>query len=171
MLRLFQGTLRKESKPRPKSFKANVSAIKQALRRIYKLNTDIFHTFLVDLIPWARDNKSYLFRLIKAEREQYLVRQRVYKKAKGSSTAITAWQTKAHSALYMLNFIELHYVKENENSVHILLWTQILLHTREPITNVYNWTVFFELAVRRITQFQRTALKKDQATRMRTLIA
>ena len=138
--------------------KANVSSIKQALRRIYQLNSDTFHTFLVELIPRARDNKSHLFTRIKAEREQHLVRQRVYKKAKGSPTALT------------LEFIEQHYVKENENSVHIL-WTQILLHTREPMTNIYNWTVSFELPVRRITQCQRTALKKDQSLRIRTLMA
>jgi hypothetical protein len=45
------------------------------------------------------------------------------------------------------------------------------LHIREPMTNVYNWTVSFELPVRHITQCQRTALKKDQALRIRTLIA
>jgi hypothetical protein len=150
--------------------KANVTAIKQALRRIYKLNTDTFHAFLVDLIPRARDNKSHLFIRIKAEREQHLVRQRVYKKAKGTPTALTARQSKPHSALHTLDFIEQHYVKENENSVHIL-WTQILLHTREPMTNIYNWAISFELPVRRITQCQRTALKKDQALRIRTLIA
>jgi hypothetical protein len=150
--------------------KANVSAIKQALRKIYKLNTDTFHAFLVDLIPRARDNKSHLFTRIKAEREQHLVRQRVYKKAKSSPTALTLRQAKTHSALHTLEFIEQHYVKENENSVHIL-WTQILLHTREPMTNIYNWAVSFELPVRRITQCQRTALKKDQALRLRTLIA
>jgi hypothetical protein len=150
--------------------KANVSAIKQALRRIYQLNTDTFHAFLVDLIPRARENKSHLFTRIKAEREQYLVRQRVYKKAKGSPTALAIRQAKAHSALHTLEFIEQHYVKENENSVHIL-WTQILLHTREPMMNVYNWTVSFELPVRRTTQCQRSALKKDQALRIRTLIA
>jgi hypothetical protein len=152
--------------------KANVLAIKQALRRIYQLNTDTFHAFLVDLIPRARarDNKSQLFTRIKAEREQHLVRQRVYKKVKGSPTARTLRQAKTHSALHTLEFIEQHYVKENENSVHIL-WTQILLHTREPMTNVYNWTVSFELPVRRITQCQRAALKKDQALRIRTLIA
>jgi hypothetical protein len=39
--------------------KANTSAVKQALRRIYKLNSDTFHTFLVDLIPRAReDNRT-----------------------------------------------------------------------------------------------------------------
>jgi hypothetical protein len=45
--------------------KTNVTAIKQALRRIYKLNTDTFHTFLVDLIPRARDNKSHCLRGLK----------------------------------------------------------------------------------------------------------
>jgi hypothetical protein len=149
--------------------KANVMAIKQALRRIYKLNTDTL------MLSWsisfrARDNKSHLFTRIKAEREQHLVRQRVYKKAKGSPTALTPRQTKAHSALHTLELIERHYVKENENSVHIL-WTQILLHTRESMTNVYNWTVSFELPVRRITQCQKSTLKKDQALRIRTLIA
>ena len=102
--------------------KTNVTAIKQALRRIYKLNTDTFHTFLIDLIPRARDNKSHLFTRIKAEREQHLVRQRVYKNAKGTPTTLTARQSKPHSALHTLEFIEQHYVKENENSVHIL-WT------------------------------------------------
>jgi hypothetical protein len=150
--------------------KANVSAIKQALRRIYQLNTDTFHAFLVDLTPRARVDKSHLFTKVKAEREQHLVRQRVYKKAKGSPTALTPRQAKAHSALHTLEFIEQHYVKENENSVHIL-WTQILLHTREPMTNVYNWAVSFELPVRRITQCQRSPLKKDQSLRIRTLIA
>jgi hypothetical protein len=99
-----------------------------------------------------------------------LVRQRVYKKAKGSPTALTQRQAKSHSALHTLEFIEQHYVKENENSVHIL-WTQILVHTREPMTNVYNWTVSFELPVRSITQCQRSALKKEQALRIRTLLA
>jgi hypothetical protein len=158
------------SKDQAERIKANVAAIKQALRRIYKLNTDTFHAFLIDLIPRARDNKSHLFTRIKAEREQHLVHQRVYKKAKGSPTALTQRQAKAHSALHTLEFIEQHYVKENENSVHIL-WTQILLHTREPMTNVYNWTVSFELPARRITQCQRSALKKDHALRIRTLIA
>jgi hypothetical protein len=102
--------------------KTNVTAIKQALRRVYKLNSDTFHTFLVDLIPRARDNKSHLFTRIKAEREQHLVRQRVYKNAKCTPTTLTARQSKPHSALHTLEFIEQHYVKENENSVHIL-WT------------------------------------------------
>jgi hypothetical protein len=39
------------------------------------------------------------------------------------------------------------------------------------MTNIYNWTVSFELPVRRITQCQRSALKKNQALRIRTLIA
>ena len=39
------------------------------------------------------------------------------------------------------------------------------------MTNVYNWAVSFELPVRRITQCQRSSLKKDQALRIRTLIA
>jgi hypothetical protein len=98
------------------------------------------------------------------------VRQRVCKKDKGSPTALTARHVKTHLALHTLDFIEQHYVKENENSVHIL-WTQILLHTREQMTNVYNWAVSFESHVRRITQRQRTALTKDQALRIRTLIA
>jgi hypothetical protein len=59
--------------------RAYVSSIRQALRRIYKLNSDTFHTFLVDLIPKARENKSHLFTRVKAEREQHLVRQRAYK--------------------------------------------------------------------------------------------
>jgi hypothetical protein len=88
--------------------KANISAIKQALRRIYKLNTDTFHTFLVNLIPRATDNKSHLFTRIIAEREQHLVRQRVYKKAKGCPTALTARQAKTHSALHTLDYIEQH---------------------------------------------------------------
>ena len=39
------------------------------------------------------------------------------------------------------------------------------------MTNAYNWIVSFELPVRRITQCQRSALKKAQALRIRTLIA
>ncbi len=80
--------------------------------------------FLVDLIPSARNNTSHLFTRINAEREQHLVRQRVYKKAKGSPTVLTLRQSKTHSALRTLELIEQHYVKENENSVHIL-WTFI----------------------------------------------
>jgi len=45
--------------------KANIVSMKQALRRIYKLNSDTFHTFLVELIPRARENKSHLFTRIK----------------------------------------------------------------------------------------------------------
>ncbi len=150
--------------------RANTSAVKQALRRIYKLNSDTFHTFLVELIPRAREDKSHLFTRIKAAREQYLVQQRVYNKAKGTPTALTARQSKPHSALHTLEFIEQHYVKENENSVHIL-WTQILLHTRNPMVNVYNWVVSFELPMRRLTQCQGSALKKSQHLRIRTLIA
>jgi hypothetical protein len=86
--------------------KSNISAIKQALRRIYKLNTDTFHAILDDLIPRARDNKSHLFTRIKAEREQHLVRQRVYKKAKGSPTTLTLRQAKTRLALHTLEFIE-----------------------------------------------------------------
>ncbi len=62
---------------------ANVSSMELALRRIYKLNSDTFHTFLVDLIPRAREGKSHLFTRVKAEREQHLVRQRVYSASKG----------------------------------------------------------------------------------------
>ena len=39
------------------------------------------------------------------------------------------------------------------------------------MTNVYNWAVSFEFPVRRITQCRRAALRKDQALRIRTLIA
>jgi hypothetical protein len=52
--------------------KANILSMKQALRRIYKLNSDTFHTFLVDLIPRARENKSHLFTRIKVERAREL---------------------------------------------------------------------------------------------------
>jgi hypothetical protein len=130
---------------------ANISAIKQALRRIYKLNSDTSHTFLVDLIPRARNDKSHLFTRIKAAREQHLVRQRVYKKVKYSThcQAVQATLGTSH-----LEFIGQRYVNENENSAHIL-WTQILLHTRDPMVNVYNWVVSFELLIRRLRQCQR----------------
>jgi hypothetical protein len=120
--------------------------MKLALRRVYKLNSDTFHTFLVDLIPRAREGKSHLFTRVKAEREQHLVRQRAYSAAKGPVAALPPRQAQAHSALHTLDFIEQHYVRDNENSVHIL-WTHILLHTREPLVNVYNWVVSFELPV------------------------
>ncbi len=64
---------RASSKSTPDRIKAKVkiracvSSMRQALRRIYKLNSDIFHTFLVDLIPRARENKSHLFTRVKAE--------------------------------------------------------------------------------------------------------
>ncbi len=61
-------------------------------------------------------------------------------------------------------------MKGNENSVHIL-GTQILLHTRDPIVNVYNRVVSFELPVRRITQCLRSALRKSLSLRIHTLIA
>ena len=150
--------------------RAGVISMKQALRRIYKLNSDTFHTFLVDLIPRARENKSHLFMRIKAEREQHLVRQRAYKSQQGTAPALPPRQAQAHSALHTLDFIEQHYVRDNENSVHIL-WTHILLHTREPMVNVYNWVVSFELPVRRITQCQGTALDKAQLSRLRQLIS
>jgi hypothetical protein len=150
--------------------RANVSSMRQALRRIYKLNSDTFHTFLVDLIPRARENKSHLFTRVKAEREQHLVRQRAYKTAQGQTTALPPRQAQAHSALHTLDFIEQHYVKDNENPVHIL-WTDILLHTREPMVNVYNWVVSFELPVRRITQCQGTVLSTAQISRLRQFVA
>jgi hypothetical protein len=143
--------------------RTHISSMKQALRRIYKLNSETFHTFLVDLVPRARENKSHLFTWVKAEQEQHLVRQRAYNSSTGTTTALTARPSKAHSALHTLDFIEQHYVRDNENSVHIL-WTQILLHTREPVTNIYNWVVSFELPIRRLTQCQRKALQKSQAS-------
>jgi hypothetical protein len=39
------------------------------------------------------------------------------------------------------------------------------------MTNIHNWVVSFELPVCRITQCQRKALQKIQASRFRTLIA
>ncbi len=150
--------------------KANILSTKQALRRIYKLNSDTFHTFLVDLIPKARGNKSHLFTRIKAERERHLVRQLAYNSQRGTAPSLPPRQAQIHSALHTLDFIEQHYVRDNENSVHIL-WTHILLHTREPMVNVYNWVVSFELPVRRITQCQDTALDKAQSSRLRQLIS
>ena len=151
--------------------RADLAAMKQALRRIYKLNSDTFHTFLLDLIPRAREGKSHLFTRIKAEREQHLVRQRVYRAAtSGTAVVLTKRQAKAHSALHTLEFIEQNYVRNNENSVHIL-WTQILLHTREPMMNIYNWVVSFEQPLRRLTQCQGSNLDKAQHGRLRTLIA
>ena len=151
--------------------RADLAAMKQALRRIYKLNSDTFHTFLLDLIPRAREGKSHLFTRIKAEREQHLVRQRVYRAAtSGTAVVLTKRQAKAHSALHTLEFIEQNYVRNNENSVHIL-WTQILLHTREPMMNIYNWVVSFEQPLRRLTQCQGSNLDKAQHWRLRTLIA
>ncbi len=150
--------------------RANVSSMRQALRRIYKLNSDTFHTFLVDLIPRARENKSHLFTRVKAEREQHLVRQRAYSAAQGQSPSFPPRQALAYSALHTLDFIQQHYVRDNENSVHIL-WTHILLHTREPLVNVYNWVVSFELPVRRITQCQGTALTNAQVSRLKQLIS
>jgi hypothetical protein len=145
--------------------------MKQALRRIYTLNSDTFHTFLLDLIPRARESKSHLFTRIKAEREQHLVRQRVYRAAtSGTSIVLTKRQAKAHSALHTLEFIEHNYVRDNENSVHIL-WTQILLHTREPIMTIYNWVVSFEQPLRRLTQCQGSNLTTPQHERLRILIA
>ncbi len=88
-----------------------------------------------DLIPRARENKSHLFTRVKAEREQHLVRQRAYSAAQGQSPALPPRQALAHSALHTLDFIEQHYVRDNENSVHIL-WTHILLHTREPLSGI-----------------------------------
>jgi hypothetical protein len=120
--------------------KANIVSTMQALRRIYKLNSDTFHTFLVDLIPRARENKSHLFTRIKAQKEQHLVRQRAYKSQQGTAPSLPPRQARVHSALHTLDFIKQHYVRDNENSVHIL-WTHILLHTREPMVNVYNWVV------------------------------
>ncbi len=117
--------------------RANVSSMRQALRRIYKLNSDTFHSFLVDLIPRARENKSHLFTRVKAEHEQHLFRQRAYKAQQSTTPALPPRQAQAHSALHTLDFIEQNYVRDNENSVHIL-WTHILLHTREPMVNVYN---------------------------------
>ena len=151
--------------------RADLAAMKQALRRIYKLNSDTFHTFLLDLIPRAREGKSHLFTRIKAEREQHLVRQRVYIAAtSGTAVVLTKRQAKAHSALHTLEFIEQNYVRNNENSVHIL-WTQILLHTREPMMNIYNWVVSFEQPLRRLTQCQGSNLDKAQHGRLLTLIA
>ena len=95
--------------------RAGVISMKQALRRIYKLNSDTFHTFLVDLIPRARENKSHLFMRIKAEREQHLVRKRAYKSQQGTAPALPPRQAQAHSALHTLDFIEQHYVRDNEN--------------------------------------------------------
>ena len=97
--------------------RANVSSMRQALRRIYKLNSDTFHSFLVDLIPRARENKSHLFTRVKAEQEQHLVRQRAYKSKRGTAPALPPRQAQAHSALHTLDFIEQHYVRDNENSV------------------------------------------------------
>ncbi len=96
--------------------------------------------------------------------------RRAYNSSTGIATSLTARQSKAHSALHTLDFIEQHYVRDNENSVHTL-WTQILLHTNEPMTNIYNWVGSFELPIRRLTQCQRKALQKSQASRLRTLIA
>ena len=104
------------------------------------------------------------------EREQHLVCQRAYKSQRGTAPALPPRQAQIHSALRTLDFIEQHYVRDNENSVHIL-WTHILLHTREPMINVYNWVVSFELPVWRVTQCQRTALDKAQASRLRQLIS
>jgi hypothetical protein len=99
------------------------------------------------------------------------VRQRTYNAAKGQAPALPPRQAQTHSALRTLDFIEQHYVRDNENSVHIL-WTHILLHTRESLVNVYNWVVSFELpSVRRITQCQGTALKKAQVSRLKQLIS
>ena len=160
-----------ESNKGKSKIRADLASMKQALRRIYKLNSDTFHTFLLDLIPRAREGKSHLFTRIKAEREQHLVRQRVYRAAtSGTPVVLTKRQAKAHSALHTLEFIEQNYVRNNENSVHIL-WTQILLHTREPMMNIYNWVVSFEQPLRRLTQCQGSNLDKSQRERLRTLIA
>jgi hypothetical protein len=144
--------------------------MRQALRRIYKLNSDTFHTFLVDLISRARENKLYLFTRVKAEREQHLVRERAYSAAKGPTPALPYTTSSgtlctAHAGVHRAALC-----KGNENSVHIL-WTHILLHTREPLVNVYNWVVSFELPVRRITQCQGTALTKAQVSRLKQLIS
>ena len=93
--------------------RAGVLSMKQALRRIYKLNSDTFHSFLADLIPKARQNKSHLFTRIKAEREQHLVRQRAYKAQQSTAPALPPRQAQAHSALHTLDFIEQHYVRDN----------------------------------------------------------
>jgi hypothetical protein len=100
--------------------RAQVSSMRQALRRIYKLNSDTFHTFLVDLIPKARENVSHLFARVKVEREQHLGRQRAYKAQQSTAPSLPLRQAQAHSALHTLDFIEQHYVRDNENSVHIL---------------------------------------------------
>ena len=104
-----------ESNKGKTKIRADLAVMKQALRRIYKLNSDTFHTFLLDLIPRAREGKSHLFTRIKAEREQHLVRQRVYRAAtSGTSVVLTKRQAKAHSALHTLEFIEQNYVRSNE---------------------------------------------------------
>ena len=80
--------------------RAGVLSMKQALRGIYKLNSDTFHSFLVDLIPKAGENKSHLYTRIKAEREHHLVRQRAYKAQLITAAALPTRQAQAHSALH-----------------------------------------------------------------------
>ena len=134
------------------------SSLKLLLARIQKFTSHTFHVFLRELIPGAKLGRSLLFTRVVEHRNQYLARNRANVGAK------------EYSALDTLSFIELNYVQNNENSVHIA-WTAILLHTREVLLPLYQWQTSFDPLTRKYEQAKGTPLNKAEFRKIKCLIA
>ena len=133
------------------------SSLKLLLARIQKFTSHTFHVFLRDLIPGARKGRSLLFTRIVEHRNQYLA---------GNRSNATA---KAYSAKDTLSFIELNYVQDNDNTVHIA-WTAILLHTRELLQPLYQWQASFDPLLRKYEQAKTKTLTKTETRKLKCLI-
>ena len=134
------------------------SSLKLLLARIQKFTSHTFHVFLRELIPGAKIGRSLLFTRVVEHRNQYLARNRANVGAK------------EYSALDTLSFIELNYVQNNENSVHIA-WTAILLHTREVLLSLYQWQTSFDPLTRKYEQAKGTPLNKAEFRKIKCLIS
>ncbi len=134
------------------------SSLKLLLTRIQKFTSHKFHVFLRDLIPGAKLGRSLLFPRVVQHRNQYFTRNRANVGAK------------EYSALGTLSFIELNYVQNNENSMHIV-WTAILIRTREVLQPLYQWQTSFDPLTRKFEQAKGTPMNKAEFRKIKCLIS
>ncbi len=121
------------------------ASIKSILERIYKRMSHSNHVLLMDLIPHARQDRSYLFTHIKGARTDHIMALRAHhgKKREGLPD-LEGEELIPHSAKHTLKSLEDEYVEKDDDAAHYT-WGDILTATRAPKTSLFAWVDSFTL--------------------------
>jgi hypothetical protein len=121
------------------------TSIKSILDRMYKIMSHSFHVLLMDLIPHARQDGSYLFTHIKGARTDHIMALRAHhgKKREGLPD-LEGEELIPHSAKHTLKYLEDEYVEKDDAAAHYT-WGDILTATRAPKTSLFAWVDSFTL--------------------------